>query len=84
MVFHCISLVVEAEAVIHEVLGHVVGHRLGVFYADDGLLLSQHPKWIQVALNILIGLFQKIGLATNVAKLKKMTCQPGSIRSGIL
>ena len=65
---HWILLVVEYGAVIHDRLGHTVGQSLGVFYADDGLLGYWHPEWMQGALNILIQLLRKTGLANNVAK----------------
>ena len=56
---------------------------LEVFNAYDGLLVSQEPEWLQGALNVLVRLFLRIGLPSNVAKLKAMMCQPGEIRSGI-
>ena len=84
VVRHWFLLTVEYEAVIHYGLGHAVGWILGIFYADDDLLVSREPEWIQGALNFPIGTFQQVGLAANVAKLKMMTCHPGEIRLGIL
>ena len=60
------------------------GTELGFFCADDGLLGSWDPEWIQGAINVPIGIFWRIRLADNVAKSKKMKCQPVDIRSGIL
>ena len=56
---------------------------MGFFYAYDDLLGSREPEWLQGALNFLIGLFQMIGLAANIAKSKTILCQPEEIRLGI-
>ena len=60
-----------------------MGRSLGVFYADDGLIGSQDTKWIQGDLDVLIGLFRRFGLITNVEKSKTMTSQTGMIHTGI-
>ena len=65
---------VEDGAVIQDRLGHAVGWILGMFYAYYGLLVSQDPEWLQVSLNIHIGLFRSICLAANISKSKNMTC----------
>ena len=39
---------------------------------------------LQDALNVIIGLFQRYGLVANVTKYKAMTCQPGTLWSGML
>ena len=83
VVRHWISLMVEDEAVIQEGLGHAVGQKLRVFYVYDGILGSRDPEWIQGSLNVLVGMFQGIGLVANIAKLKTMACHPGVIRSGM-
>ena len=41
---------------------------LGVFYAEDVLLGLQDSEWLQGYLNILIGMFYRIGLMENVSK----------------
>ena len=50
---------------------------------DDDLLVSREPEWIQVALNVLIRLFRRIGLAANVATLKTMAYQTREIILGL-
>ena len=55
-----------------------------VFYTYDELLVSQNLEWLQEALNFLIRLFWYIGLASNIAKSKTITCQQGEIRSEML
>ena len=83
VVRHWLSLTVEYGAVLHYVLGHDVGQSLGVFYVDDGILGSWDPEWLQVALNVLIGLLQIIDLTANINKSKTMTCYLGVIISGM-
>ncbi len=50
------------------------------FFVDDGLVGSRDPIWLQGALNVLVKLFESIGLRTNPDKTKVMTCIPGNIR----
>ena len=78
-----LSLTVEDEEVIQYELEHAVGWILGVFYEYDSLLGSREPEWIQGALSILIGMFWRIRLASNVAKSKITMCQLGAIGPGM-
>jgi hypothetical protein len=50
------------------------------FFVDDGLVGSRDPIWLQSALDVLVILFESIGLRTNPDKTKVMTCVPGNIR----
>jgi hypothetical protein len=50
------------------------------FFVDDGLVGSRDPVWLQIALDVLVILFESIGLRTNPDKTKVMTCVPGNIR----
>ena len=79
MVQKWMSMIMEDTAVIHDIMGHGVGRSMGVFYAENVLVRSQDPKWLQGALNLLIGLFRKIGLMDNVSKYKTMKFQTGAI-----
>ena len=56
---------------------------MGVFYADDGIILSRGPEWVQGVINVLIRLFRRFGLISNVEKSKTKTCQPGVICTGM-
>jgi hypothetical protein len=47
-----------------------------------GLIASCDPVWLQESFNVLIGLFERIGLFTNAAKTKAMVCIPGRIQEG--
>ena len=63
-------------------IGDEVAKRLVAFYIEDGLVASRDPVWLQSSFDILVGLFECIGLFTNAAKTKVMTCIPGRIREG--
>ena len=77
------SLTVEYKSATHEGLGVVVGQCMGVFYADDGMIGSRNPEWIQGDINVLIGVFIRVGLMENIAKYKTMNYQTGVIHMGI-
>ena len=36
------------------------------FYVKDGMVASTDPGWIQLAFDMLTGLFDRVGLRTNV------------------
>ena len=40
------------------------------------MLASSDPRWLQWAFNSLVGLFEHVGLRTNVGKTVSMTCRP--------
>jgi hypothetical protein len=50
----------------------------GIF-VDNGLAGSRDPIWLQSALNVLVILFENIGLRRNPNKKKVMMCIPGNI-----
>jgi hypothetical protein len=85
----CIDAVVRellhqmlGEEVARDGLGDHVVEILVAFYVDDGLIASRDPVWLQDSFDILIRLFERIGLFTNAAKTKAMVCIPGQIREG--
>ena len=51
------------------------------FYADDGLLIARMPKDLQIAFDVLTGLFDRVGLRTNTTKAEAMVFLPGKIRT---
>jgi hypothetical protein len=55
-------------------IGMQVAEILVAFYVNGGLLASRDPVWLQESFNILIRLFEQIGLFTNAAKMKVMVC----------
>ncbi len=68
------------EDIARDRIGNQVAKILVAFYVDDGLIASRDPVWLQESFNILIGLFEGIGLFTNASKMKVMICIPGRIR----
>ncbi len=50
------------------------------FFVDNGLVAARCPEWLQSSFQILIALFECIGLRTNAEKTKVMTCLPGKIQ----
>jgi hypothetical protein len=53
------------------------------FYVNDGVLSARDPVWLQSALDVLITLFEQVGLNTNTKKTQVMTCIPGKIRESL-
>ena len=51
-------------------------HQYALFYADNGMVASSDPRWIQGEFNTLVGLFDMVGLRTNVRKTVGMVCRP--------
>ena len=49
---------------------------VAVFYANDGIITLPKPARTQLALNVLTGLFDRVGLQTNVSNMVGMVCQP--------
>ena len=45
-----------------------------MFYANNAMVTSLDPVWIQGAFNALVGLFDRVGLQTNVRKTFGMVC----------
>ena len=37
-------------------------HQAALFYADNGMIASSDPRWLQWAFMILVGLFDRVGL----------------------
>ena len=53
-------------------------HQAALFYADDGMLASSDPQWLQWVFTQLVGLFYRVELNTNSGKTVSMTCRPCS------
>ena len=52
-----------------------------MFYANDGMVVSSDPAWIQGAFSALVAIFDRVGLRTNVNKTVSMACHP--CRAGV-
>ena len=48
----------------------------GVSYVYDGLAASTKPGWVQSTFDVLIGIFNGLGLQINVRKTVVMVCKP--------
>ena len=50
--------------------------KAALFYADDGMVAYTDPGWLQLVFDMLTGLFDRVGLHTNVRKTMGMVCSP--------
>ena len=75
---------VEDQRVSHDGLGETVRRCLGVFYADYGMVGSHESDWLQHAMNILVGIFRRYGLAANISNSSTITLQPRVLQVGML
>ena len=65
-------------------LGKEGRHQADLFYADDGMVASSDPRWLQGDFNTLVGLFDRVGLRTNVGKTVIMVCHPCQAAGNLL
>jgi hypothetical protein len=60
---------------------------MALFYADDGLIENTDPKTLQADLDVIISLFEKLGLRTNETKTKYMIVRgpaaPAALREAV-
>ena len=78
------AIVREWVRVLQEVHGmglEDVRRLLACFYADDGMIVARDPDDLQVAFDVLTGLFDRVGLRTNTTKTEAMVFLPGKIRT---
>ena len=75
VVRHLVAGVI-ADAEERGELGKEGRHQAALFYTDDGMVASSDPRWLQGAYNTLVGLFERVGMRTNVGKKDGMVCQP--------
>ena len=47
-----------------------------VFYADNGMVVSSDPAWLQGAFSALVAIFDRVVLLTNVRKTVSTVCHP--------
>jgi hypothetical protein len=60
-----------------------IATRMVSFYVDDGVLSARDPVWLQSAFDVLITLFEQVGLKMNTMKTQVMTFVPGKIRESL-
>ena len=75
---HWVVMVAENEAG-PDGFGYTVADKAAFLNGDDGLITSTNPVWLQSVFGVLIGLFEQVGLRTNVTNMVAMACQPGPI-----
>ena len=61
VVQHWLTMAIE-DAYKREQMGKEGRHQASLFYADDGMVASSDPHWLQWAFNALVGLFERVGL----------------------
>ena len=62
-------------------------HQNAFYYADDGMVVSLDPRWIQGAFSTLLGMFDRVLLKTNVRKTVGMVfrqCQASVTQSEVV
>ena len=70
----------EAEA--RRETGREVQHQAALFYANDSMVVLSNPAWLQGAFTALVGLFDRVGLRTNIGKTVSMFCDPCQVGAG--
>ena len=75
VVRYWVTVVVDSakERSVHRQEGR---HQNSLFCADDGMVASSYLRWIQWVFRTMVGLFDRVGLKTNVGKTVKMVCCP--------
>jgi hypothetical protein len=61
-------------------MGEASSNYVVALFVDNGLVATRCLEWIQSWFTILVTLFERIGLQTNAAKTKVMTCLLGWIQ----
>ena len=56
---------------------------VSIFYADNGLIAARDPEVLQTAIDLLTGLFDRVGLQTNTKKTEAMVFLPGRVRTSL-
>ena len=51
-------------------------HQNSLFYTDNGMVASSDPRCPQGYFSTLVGLFDRVGLRTNVGKTVGIVCRP--------
>ena len=54
---------------------------LACFYADDGMIVARDPDDLQVAIDVLTCLFDRVGIRTNTTTTDPRVVLPGKIRT---
>ncbi len=71
----------EESELEEEVITKLMAAFFAIFYVDVAYLASWDPEFLQRALDILVDLFARVGLETNMKKTQTMICTPGRIQT---
>ena len=74
LVCNWLALMLDDQLVAYDGLVLALGRCIGIFYANGCMLVLRGPEWLQVPLNVIIGLFRRYRLVANVTNSKAMTC----------
>ena len=75
IVWHWVNGIAE-EAEVRGETGREGRNESTLFYANDNMVVSSDPAWLQGAFTALVGIFDRVGLMTNVGKTVRMVCHP--------
>ena len=76
------GVIVDAEE--RGKLGKEGRYQASLFYADNGMVDSSDPQWLQGAFNTLVGLFDRVGLRKKAGKTVGKVCHPFQAAGNIL
>ena len=76
-----VQLLRDERELKEEAVDQLLATFFAIFYVDDAYLASRDPEFLQQALDILVKLFARVGLKTNIKKTQTMICTPGRIRT---
>ena len=65
--------------VVTDVIVSQIRVLLTAFFANNGLVKSKKPEFLQYSFNILVCFFERIGLLTSTIKVESMTFIPSKI-----
>ena len=57
-------------------MGWATGERNLVFYKDDGRILGRDHIWAQDSLTVIVAMFRRVGLDTNLENTKSLVFTP--------
>ena len=60
-------------------LGQEGRHQNALFYAENGMVATPDPRWLQDAFSILVDLFDRVGLYTNAGKTVVIVYRPRQV-----
>ena len=75
VVCHWVTMAL-AEAEKRGERGNEGRHQAALFYADNGMVASSDPRWLQWASDTLVSLFERVVLRTNFGKTVSMVFRP--------